>query len=207
MRGTTQAGLAALCLIAAAAGCSDDPTETTPRGAIEAMVSDDPSTTTAVAGAAALGSVTGSIVSSAAVEISNNGTDWVSLGAATGVTLALQSTSDSKSVYGSVQVPAGTYSKVRITLTNGQTNLLAGSIVDNVTLVANTTLTLGGGDATVVIEKDVGSFTVVNGSKATILVDLNSESWVIAQNVQDLVVDDVEVTTAASARVVVAAQN
>lgn len=205
MRSSHQTAMAA-AVIVAALGCSSDPVDTGERGAIEAIVTDNPNAATA-AGAAALAAVTGSIVGNAQLEISTNGTDWVSLGAATGMSLSLQSAADTVSVYGSVQVPAGTYSRVRITLTSGQTNLLAGSIVGGITLLANTSLALGGGDASLVIERDVGNFAVVTGSKATIHLDLNSELWLTAQNVQDLVVDDAEITAAASARVVVAAQN
>jgi hypothetical protein len=97
-----------------------------------------------------------------------------------------------------VDVPAGTYARVRLTLRNAQAKLLAGGSVAGISLASDLTLTVGGTDSQVIVEKQVQPFEVRAGSRTAIQFELNSESWATAQNTQDRTVEDGEVQQAAT---------
>jgi hypothetical protein len=169
---------------------------------VEAFISDDPGSATASASATpARAAIAGSIVSNTNVEISTDGTTWVTLGSPNGITIKLQSATDSSTVHGEVDAAAGSYSHVRVTLREAEANLLAGSVIGAVALASNASLAIGGNDRVVVLQRQVTPFEVVAGSLTTIFLELNSESWITASNVQDLVVEDAEVAAAVATRV------
>ena len=89
-----------------AAGCGDDALDPNVTGLVNAFVHDTP------AGAAAF---TGTVAGDQHVSIRSTGDTWVDVGMPNGITVALQSTTPT-TVHGSTSVPAGSYDRVRLTL-------------------------------------------------------------------------------------------
>jgi len=185
-----------------AAGCSDDdPVGAT--GRVEGLIADDPSKTTAGPAAlvgAAAAAYSGTITTNANLEISADGVTWVTLGSPNGITIKLQD-DESSTIHGEVDAPAGTYRHVRVTLREGRTTILAGSVVGGITIGANVVVMLGGTDGNVVLQKEVSPFEVRSNATSKIFLELNSEAWLTSANVQDQMVDDVEVSQALAVRV------
>jgi hypothetical protein len=187
-------------------GCSDSGGPDTGMGFARARVLDDPSSTSPhatapiwLSGSGGWGAAvfTGSFEGDVAVAISVDGGAWVDLGPPADVTVTAQS-GTATDVHGEVQVPVGTYTRVRLTLTGFDARLAAGSTIGGLTLTSETTVALGGADNTVVVEAQVPPFTVRAGASARteILFDLNSETWVTQAAVQAGVVADAAVESA-----------
>lgn len=201
--------LAFMAAAAALAGCGDS-TGTGP-GRANAFVTDDPSTTSAsrtgavfqLSGANQAAAFSGSVAGNTQVSISADGETWVDLGSLNGITILLQSSSDSTTVHGEVDVPAGTYSRVRLTFSGVEARLDAGSTFGGLTLTTQVNVSLGGSDAQVMIEKSVPSFEVRAEAGAVTIVrfELNAEAWLTEQTVGAEVVEDAEIQAAVTARV------
>ena len=95
-------------------------------------------------------------------------------------------------------MPVGTYAHVRLTLRGAQARIAAGGSVGGITLSSELSLTLGGSDAQVVVQKQVQPFQISAGTRTAIVFELNSETWATAQNAQDRMVEDAEVQTSAA---------
>jgi len=189
-------------------GCSNEPSGPAPgMGFARARVMDDPSSTdpsvtapfllsrTGTTGAAAF---TGSFEGDVSVAVSLDGSTWVDLGSPADVSITAQAGAGTD-VHGEVQVPVGTYTRVRLTLAGVTARLAAGSSIGGLTLTTETSIVLGGSDESIVIEAQVPPFTVRADASARteILFDLNSESWITQAAVQAGVVADAAVESAA----------
>lgn len=165
-------------------GCSDDGT-TGPDddGSVEAMVTDDPGS-----GSASISSrdarfsqsfagstFQGEFQGQARVQISADGATWIDLGPAQNVSFTMQS-SDDAVVNASATVPARSYTRVRLILSDADATVEAGSTIGGITLDANVLVSVNGGSE-FMVEK-TASFTVTADSETTVLFDLNSESWI-----------------------------
>jgi hypothetical protein len=194
-----------LALIPILSACGDDDSVSPgTAGRAQAIVRDDPDRSAALVAAAPIGEApfaapayAGNLTSNTNVAISTDGQTWVDLGSPNGITIKLHSR-DSTTVHGEVDVPVGTYAHVRVTLRSAQARIAAGGSVGGVTLTTELSLTLGGSDAQVIVQKQVQPFQVSAGSRTAIVFELNSEAWATAQNAQDRMVDDGEVQTSAT---------
>jgi hypothetical protein len=207
----TASRLRGVCLVAAAtaalAACSSDDT-TTPAatGSVDATITDGAFNAIAAAGAAAdrqggpqaVADLTGTMEGSAQVSIYSDADGWIDLGDARSVSVSLQ-TGEDASVAEAASVPAGTYTKVRLTLSGFHANLDAGSVIDGSTLLAAVSVTMGGSDNEVVIETDVPAITIEAEGSATVGFDLNSAAWVTPQTAETEMADDADIQAATTA--------
>lgn len=176
-------------------------------GRVEAMLSDNPVSTAAPmfgdgarASESAPDAFSGSLTGTAQVSISTNGSAWVDLSQPSSITMNLQS-GNGTTVHGQVEVPVGTYARVRVVFRNAQANLSAGSVIGGVTLTSQATIMLGDSDGEVVCEKTVTPFTVRAGATTHISFDLNAETWMNSQVLQAQAVADAAVQAALAASV------
>ena len=186
------------------AGCSDD------KGRIEALLVDDPQTPmappamseqAAPADQSSPDGFSGSLNGEVQVAISIDGSTWVDLGKPKAVTVSLQST-DGATVYGRVDAPIGIYNRVRLTFSNVEARLSAGSTWGGMTLTTQVNVLLGGSDHQVVVEKSVSPFEVRASSTSMIRFDMNAETWIGIEAVQAQAVADATVQQAVAASVV-----
>lgn len=137
---------------------------------------------------------------SAQIEVFSEGGGWVSLGEASAVTFDIYC-EEAAVVQGDVQIEVGTYTKVRLTLTEFQTNILAGAVIQATTYGDPFTVDFGTADP-VVIEKSVDPFTLEEGSTTMIRFDLNTELWLDEIVVGEGLVPAAEVQSATNVLVV-----
>ncbi|NIM52930.1 MAG: hypothetical protein GTO22_27450 [Gemmatimonadales bacterium] len=126
------------------------------------------------------------------VSISSDGSSWFDLGSLNGVTIMLQSNTDSTNVHGEQTVPADQYSRVRLTFQNVSAELLAGSTVGTTTLQSDVSIALGGSDHGVEVITQVGGFQVLADTtvRRSIILDLHSDQWITEAAVASQVVED-----------------
>ena len=200
--------LTTLVIPATIAACGDDSTGPGGMGTVSATMQDGSgasgapaySTSPASGPATAAGSFSGSASGSAQVYIYSDAEGWVALGSPTNATLQLQS-SNTTTLYTSASVPAGSYTKVRLVLDGFNANIAAGGVLGGLTLGVGVTITAGGSDGYVEIEKTVTPFTVSAQSSASVDFDLNSEAWVTEQSAQSKTAADTEIQSATSVNV------
>lgn len=193
------------CALVAAAACGDDNGTGPELGRAEAYVADDPTTASLARvgaapsfGSAAPAAFSGSIAGDVQVAISADGQTWVDLGSPNGITLQLQTAGTGSTVHGEVDVPVGTYARVRLTFTGAEARLSAGSTFGAFTLTTQVDVTMGGSDGEVVIEQTVTPFTITAEGRAVITVDLNAEAWLTDQSVTAQSVTDAAIQGAIS---------
>ena len=159
-------------------GCGDGPLDPDVTGLVNAFVHDTP------AGAAAL---TGTVAGNQHVSIRSTGGTWIDVGSPNGITVALQSTPPT-TVHGSTSVPAGSYDRVRLTLSSVTFSIDAGGTVESTVLDADASAVLAG-DADLALEISVTPFTVsTSGGTASISFDFNVENWIDLQSLDDGVI-------------------
>lgn len=205
MRSTTTFAL--LALLGAATACTDDDPVEGGTASVSATITDDASSPSAFqAGdgttmyAQADGHFSGSLSSDARVAISTDGESWVDLGSPSQVTVALQSSGQETTVHNRAAVAAGTYTRVRLTLSNARAELDAGAVLGGISFTSAVSIRVGGADQQVVIEKQVEPFTIHADTHARITFDLNSEGWVDEQAAEEESVEDQEVQESTTAR-------
>ena len=130
----------------------------------------------------------GQMSGSAQVYMYSEAEGWVSLG----------SPSNARS---QANVPAGSYTKVRLVLEGGQTDVAAGASFGGLILSVAVRITMGGSDGRIEIEKSVQPFTVTADATATVRFDMNSEVWVNQNSAESKTCSDSEVTSATTADV------
>lgn len=145
-------------------------------------------------------SFSGQMQGSAQVFIYSEAHGWVSLGSPAAATLALQS-SNATTVHGTASVPAGTYTRVRLVLDGTAAHIGAGADLGGLILGAGVTITMGGSDGRIEIEKSVSTFRLLANTSVTLDFDLNSEAWVNQTTAQAQAVSDTEVASATQAKV------
>ena len=117
---------------------------------------------------------------------------WVEVGSPNGITVDLQSTTPT-TIHGSTSVPAGSYDRVRLTLSRVTFSVDAGGTIESTTLGAEASA-LAAGDLPLAIEIS-RSFTVsTDGGTATVSFDLNVEDWLTNQMLSDGVIADGDLT-------------
>lgn len=176
-------------------------------GFARALLIDDPATTSpalqaplaAFRRAGTASAWSGTFHGSAQVAISVDGNVWIDLGNPGAVTVDAQSSGSETDVHGEVEVPAGTYARVRLVLDGMDAQLAAGSTIGGLSLTADATVSIGGTDGRVVIEQTVPPFAVSADASARteILFDLNSEAWITETAVNQQTVADAAVAAAA----------
>lgn len=179
--------LAALALLTLVAACDDEPVEL---GRAQGVVHDARTTTF-------FGELSGDVQ----VSVSAGGTNWFDLGSLNGITIALQSDSDTTNVHGEQDAPVGTYSQARLVFDGVAAELNAGSMIGTTTLTSDRVIPLGGADGRVEIIKVVAPFSVVSdpGTRRSILFLLNSRLWITEASLQQGVVEDAAIQSAVTA--------
>ncbi len=179
--------LALLSILPLAVACNDDPVEL---GRARGLVHD-----------AKTAAFSGELSGDVQVSISSGGTSWFELGSLNGITIALQSDSDTSNVHGEQDAPVNTYSRVRLVLDGVGAELKAGSIIGNTTLASDVLVGLGGADRRVEIDKQVAPFSVLGDDavRSSILFLLNSRLWITEASLQQGVVEDAAIQGAVTA--------
>ncbi len=163
----------------AATACGDDGLDPDVTGLLNATVQDTP------AGAAAFA---GTIAGNMHVSIRSTGGTWVDVGTPNGITVALQSTTPT-SVHGSTSVAAGTYDRVRLTLSGVTFTITTGGGG------LNTGSAVAAGSSDLQLEVSVSDFTVsTSAGTASVSFDLNVEGWLTDAMLQAQVIADGDLT-------------
>ena len=159
----------------------------------EAFVFDDPVAT----GASYSGTAAGDFQAS----LSADGVTWIDLGSLNGITVSLANSAEA-TVHGAQAVPTGTFRWVRLILRDVEITVAAGSTIGGVTFPQEMKADLAVGTP-LSIQRLVSEFTVTEGEGSTIRFDLNSDSWLTAEAVQNGLVPLAEVEAAVTASVTV----
>ncbi len=149
--------------------------------------------------AAAASAMSGTMSGTAQASIYSEARGWVELGSASNTSLTMQS--EETATVGSATVEADTYTRVRLVMEGFDADVQAGAVLGGLTLDAAVTITMGGSDGRVVIEKNVTPFTVRADADTRIRFDLNSETWVDQQSAESRTASDAEIVAATTATV------
>jgi len=195
------------CTVVLLAACSDDGTPPLETASMSAAIIDG-ATASAVAGTVpsdaggpqAAATLSGDLVGTAQIFAFTDADGWVELGAPQNVTLALQS-GDLATLATDAQVPAGTYTRVRLVLTDFHADVAVGSVIEGIALSTGVSIAMGGSDHVVQLEVDVTPVTVSAEAGATVLVDLHSGSWVTQAAASAEAADDAAIQAAATASI------
>lgn len=187
------------------AGACSDSTGPGEEGRVNAVLTDDPAASLAEAAPSraaepAASSFQGEMTGTARAYIYSEAHGWVALGLPASASMTLQS-ADHAAVHEQASAPAGTYTRVRLVLEGAAADIAAGADLGGLVLDASVRITLGGGDATVEIEKNVPPFTVSASSTATVRFDLNSQAWVNQATAEAKAAADAEIQSATTAQV------
>ena len=165
--------------VVAATACGDDGVDPDVTGLVNAVVHDTPPGTVAFMGTAA---------GNMHVSIRSTGGTWVDVGTPNGITVALQSTTPT-SVHGSTSVAAGTYDRVRLTLSGVTFTVTTGGGG------LNTGSAVAAGSAALQLEVSVSDFTVsTSAGTASVSFDLNVEDWLTSAMLTAQVIADGDLT-------------
>ncbi len=115
---------------------------------------------------------------SAMIEVYSDSGGWITLGEASEVMFDIYC-EEAAVVHADASVDADTYSLLRLTLTDFETSILAGAVIEAVTYNDPFVVTFGDGSP-VVVEKSVTPFTLTGEDSRTVLFDLNTELWLDA---------------------------
>ena len=162
-----------------AGGCGDDLLNPDVTGLVNAEVHDAP---------AGSGAFEGTAAGNMQVSIRSTGGIWVEVGTLNGITAALQSTTPT-SVHGSTSVAAGTYDRVRLTLSGVTFTVTTGGGG------LNTGSAVAAGSVDLELEIAVPDFTVSTGAgTASVSFDLNVEDWLTDAMLTAQVIADGDLT-------------
>lgn len=201
---------AVTALLVPLVGCGDDEDGGTgPDGmaSFQAVVTDDAGTAgsaIAARGPEARGSVSssadiqGSFSGEAMVQVSADGQTWVDLGSMESVQVTLQS-GEEATIHASAEVPARTYTRVRLVMRSAEATVLAGSTIDAGPISADVSVDVAGGSE-FTIEKQV-SVDADAGATTTLVFDLNSEAWLDQAAVDAQSAAAAQVSSATSVRI------
>ena len=176
----------------------EEPEDIATTGSFQGYVQDDPTVPQNNTSNSYNGTLTGRMD----VEISRDGQTWHSLGAPSDVTLVLQSTNSRFTLSGKVEMPAGTYSHVRINVNSAGFVIAAGSVVNGTTLTSDVHMRLGD-TGSGVANPNVTPFKLEAGKEATVIVELNTETWLTVASLESRQVSkyDVEHNTTVAMQV------
>lgn len=193
----------ALAIPLAFAACDDDGMGPPTFGTVSARVGDGAGSSNASSGPqrAEEGSFSGEVGGDARVLVFSEAQGWIELGTASDIDVGMQSENDDE-VHSDASIRTDTYTRVQLILQGGSALVEAGAdLGGGIVLSADVTLSLGGPDASVIIEKEVTPFTVTTGSSTSIEFDLNSETWVTQATTTGLEVSDAAIQSAATVSV------
>lgn len=185
--------------------CEDDAIGTSQAG-VTAVVEDENPDAQAAAFASLLplqtaADYSGTLSGDTRVDVSADGETWVQLGDATQIELELQSAGDEVAVHSDVTVPLETFAFARLVLDGADVEIDPGSTIGGVTLESSATLTIGSGTQVTVEQQLEQELDLDVGSDATLTFDLNSETWVTQDNLDDMIVSEAELRSAVDVRV------
>lgn len=191
--------------------CDDDPSGPEATGSMTAVVTDGSSGSASSMAAlrgesgttqmkATEGSFDGTTSGEVRVSVFSETRGWVELGSFQNVDVAMQSNS-STTVHAAATVPADTYTSVRYEFEGAESDIFAGADLGSIVLTADVTISFGGSDGNVTIEKSVTPFTIEASSSATVSLDLNSHLWVDDESATGSAATDAEIQAAAEALV------
>lgn len=179
----TRLALPTLVITLCIAACGDSPLDPDVTGLVDARIHDDPTGSAGFNGTAA-----GNFF----VSVRSTGGTWVDLGSPNGITADLQSAVGT-TVHGPSSVPAGSFNRVRLTLSGVTFSLDAGGMVEGNTLPSDASAEAAA-TAPLVLDFDVSDFDVVEGGATVrIAFDLNVESWIDQQSLDDEVIADSQI--------------
>ena len=168
-----------------ASGCGgDDPLDPDVTGLVNAVVHDTPAGAVLFSGTAS---------GNMHVALRSTGGTWVDVGSPNGITVALQSTTPT-TVHGATSLPAGTYDRVRLTLSRVTFSVDAGGTVKG-NVLSEDASAIAAGDGDLALEISVTPFTVsTSGGTASVSFDLNVEDWLDLASLEEGVIADGELT-------------
>jgi len=188
MRRATMLLVPALLL---AAGCNEDPIEIvagsgggTGQG-FNVIVVDDPTLTPGGGGSVIDGTLEGAV----RIGLRNQLGTLVDLGAPESFDLDLQDPDAGQVVVSGFRAPTGTYVGAEVRLENASALIRQGSTIGSTVLTADGALDLGSGGI-VVVDRALTPFTITDDTDTILLVDLNAETWVTLDNLDDGFVDE-----------------
>jgi hypothetical protein len=183
--------LTAVAVILSAACADVDPVGFEGTGMISAAITDDRAASLDGAnGSSATSSYTGTLAGRASVELATLDGTWVDVTDARDFSLVLQAGTGEIELVGPSPVPSGTYARVRLTLRDALVALDAGASLGGSVYSAPLTLRVGGTDDAVIVEREIGPFTVSEDVSARLGFDLNSEQWLDAAAAEAAAVSD-----------------
>ncbi len=133
-----------------------------------------------------------------------DGSRWISVGSANGITVPLQVPiyiGAPTTVHGEQRAPAGSYDRVRLVLQGVTAHLKAGSGFGGITLSSDAAIRLGGSDHEVELPVAVSRFSLGDDPSVTrvIVFELHSQQWLTAGVAQSGQVEDAALQAAISA--------
>lgn len=137
--------------------------------------------------------IDGTIEGSARVALRNQNGALTNLGAFEDFVLPLQDANAAVSLP-ATRPPTGTYTGLQLTLQNLSVLVEQGSRVGGVVLDQDVTLDVGPTGITVA-ERSLVPIPVEAGTELDLTIDLNAETWITLDNIEDEIVDDAEVGT------------
>lgn len=171
-------------------------------GTMQAYATDDPNSSSGSSGSAgSANDFSGTLTGNADVEVSQDQSTWYILGPSQSFTVPLQTNGEEVELSSTQEIPAGTYQHVRINFSGVEANLDAGSVVDGETLQSDVHLRMGDSQ-NAVFSGQVDSFDLEVGGSGRIVLDLNSQAWVTAENLAKRQFAKSEFEAAATASIV-----
>ncbi len=172
--------LALVACVIAATACGDDPVDPDVTGVVDVVVHDNTPD----------GAFAGTAAGNFHASIRTIGGTWFEVGTPNGITVALQSSAPTETtVHGPTSVPAGTYDRVRLTLSGVTFTITTGGGG------LNTGSAVAAGSADLQLEVSVPDFTVsTSAGTASVSFDLNVEDWLTDAMLTAQVIADGDLT-------------
>jgi hypothetical protein len=150
-------------------------------------------------------SFNGELIGNVQVSISEDGSTWFDLGSSSGVTVPLQTNVVRTTVHGEQDAPVGTYSWVRVTMSDVRARLDFGSSIGTTFLSGSAEVPLGGSDDFVEVVLQVPGFDVEASElqRRSVTFTVNSSAWMTEAALQALLVEDAPIEAAVTAVVTI----
>lgn len=158
-------------------GCDEDPLDPDVTGIVDAVVQDNPQqvASAAFSDPEATNAFSGTAAGDMHVSLRTTDGEWVDVGSPNGITVNLQS-SGATTVHGPTSVPVADYDRVRLTMSEVEVTVEAGSVIEETTLQGDAKATIAA-DAPLVVERTVAEFSISESGTAMVVFELNAENW------------------------------